>query len=290
MVFIFTEIAFSTIFKAHYERSFFGVHQVSIRENGQFRVLTHGVTIHGAQRIANADGTLYEGPVKPLTYYHPQGLLAESLRLLPANPHGRDVGVVGLGAGAHACNGAAGDHWTYFEIDSRVAAIASDPRQFTFLSACAPNAKIVLGDARLTLADQPQAKFDYLLIDAFSSDSIPVHLLTKEALALYMSRLNEDGLLVFHISNKHLELQSIVAALAKDAGLAIKTSSITRSNATLEDATSAAAAVFARKPETLAAFTAEKGWITPETHGVAVWTDDYSNIPGAIWRKYVGVK
>jgi spermidine synthase len=288
VVFLFTDQALSTVFNVHHERSFFGVHEVSVREQGQFRVLTHGVTIHGAERIANADGSAYTGPIKPLTYYHPDGLLAESLKLTPAHAQGRDVGVVGLGAGAHACNGAKGDRWTYFEIDAVVAKIAKDPSQFKFLSTCAPDARIVLGDARLTLADEPAATFDYLLIDAFSSDSIPVHLLTKEALQLYVSRLKPDGLLVFHISNKHLELKSVVAALAADAGLAVKTNAITRANTTFEDVTSAAAAVFARRPEQLDAFTAARGWNPPDAQGTALWTDDYSNIPGAIWRKYVG--
>jgi spermidine synthase len=290
VVFLFSEAAIATVFNIHHERSFFGVHEVSIRESGQFRVLTHGVTIHGAQRITNADGTPYTGPVTPLTYYHPDGLLAETLHKLPANAAGRDVGVVGLGAGAHACNGAAGDRWTVFEIDAAVARIASDPRQFTFLSTCAPQARIVLGDARLTLADEPPATFDYLLIDAFSSDSIPVHLLTREALSVYLSRLKPDGLLAFHISNKHMELQSVVAALAKDAGLAVKTSAMVRENRTFDQATSSTAAVFARTPQALDRFTAERGWKEPDARGTALWTDDYSNIPGAIWRKYVGGK
>jgi hypothetical protein len=288
VVFLFTESALGTVFNIHHERSFFGVHEVSIRENGQFRVLTHGVTIHGAQRIANPDGTLYAGPVKPLTYYHPDGLLAETLHLLPENAVGRDIGVVGLGSGAHACNGSAGDRWTFFEIDAVVARIAADSKQFTFLSTCAPDAKIVLGDARLTLANQPIAKFDYLLIDAFSSDSIPAHLLTREALQVYMAHLKPDGLLAFHISNKHLELQSVVAALAEDAGLAIKTNTMLRKNASFEEATPSTAAIFARKTAELERFTAERGWRVPVSHGTTLWTDDYSNIPGAIWRKYMG--
>ncbi len=254
-VFLFTESALNTVFNIHHERSFFGVHEVSVRENGQFRVLTHGVTVHGAQRIANADGTPYTGPVKPLAYYHPDGLLAETLRLLSPNTAGREIGIVGLGPGAQACNGSLGDRWTFFEIDAVVARIASDPKQFSFLSTCAPNAAIVLGDARLTLTDQPSAKFDYLLIDAFSSDSIPVHLLTKGALEIYMSRLKPNGLLVFHISNKHMELQSVVGKLAQDAGLAAKTNALVHNHKTFDELTSSTVAVLAHSPAELDRFT-----------------------------------
>ena len=123
--------------------------------NGQFRVLAHGTTLHGAIRIKNPDGSKYAGAVTPLTYYHPKGVLAQTLQLLPPLTNGRDLAVVGLGTGAHACNGVNDDRWTYFEIDPVVIKIAKDPEQFGFLSTCAPSAKIILGDARLTLAEQP---------------------------------------------------------------------------------------------------------------------------------------
>ncbi len=286
-LFIFSEATFANIFNAHFDRSFFGVHQLSLRENDQFRVLTHGLTIHGAQRVANADGTPYTGPVKPLTYYHPDGLLAQTLRLTPPKSGGRNVGVVGLGSGAHSCNGQPGDKWQYFEIDPVVERIARDTANFTFLSTCAPDAKVTIGDARLTLADEPHGKLDYLLIDAFSSDAIPVHLLTREALQLYMDKLAPDGLLAVHISNQHMELETVVAALADDGGYALKVNKIASSGRTLEEPTAAVAAVFAKQPETLIPFSEEGGWARPSATATAVWTDDYSNIPGAIWRKYM---
>ncbi|HLA02325.1 MAG TPA: class I SAM-dependent methyltransferase, partial [Aestuariivirga sp.] len=127
---------------------------------------------------------------------------------------------------------------------------------------------------------------DYLLVDAFSSDTIPIHLMPREAIALYMSRLREDGLLAIHISNRHLELGSVVASLAKDAGLSVKLRNLVIKPTSLGDAVPSSAAVFARRPETLAAFTEEGGWKQPATNNVPVWTDDYSNILGAIWRKY----
>jgi spermidine synthase len=220
-----------------------------------------------------------------LTYYHPQGVLAETLHLLPANSAGRDIAIVGLGAGAQACNGQPTDRFTYFEIDGLVEKIARDPKLFTFMEKCSPDAKVVLGDARLTLADQPKT-YDYLLLDAFSSDSIPVHLLTREAFKLYASRLNENGLLVLHISNRHMELESVVAALAKDAGLAIKGRILDNNSTALADPYPSSVMVLAKSPDTLNDFTAGRGWTPPATHDVSVWTDDYSNIPAAIWRKY----
>ncbi len=276
----------ASLLNTSYERSFFGVHKIYLRDNGQFRALSHGTTLHGAIRISNPDGSKYTGPTTPLAYYHPQGVLAQTLQLLPPQIIGRDIAVVGLGAGAHSCNGMTRDHWTYFEIDPVVIKIARDPDQFGFLSHCAPTAKIILGDARLTLAEQPASTFDYLLIDAFSSDTIPIHLLTREAIALYVSRLKSDGILVIHISNRHLELQSVVAALARDANLAIKTRIQITKSSSLADPNSSEAAIFARDPETLARYTEELGWKLPPNSNVSVWTDDYSNILGAIWRKY----
>lgn len=280
------ELSPAAILNKTYERSFFGVHKIALEDHGQFRTLSHGTTIHGAVRVRNPDGSAYTGPVSPLTYYHPKGVLAQTLQLLPAHAGGRDIAVVGLGPGAQSCNGAKDDRWTYFEIDPIVIRIAQDRQQFGFLANCAPTAKIVLGDARLTLAEQPASVFDYLLIDAFSSDTIPIHLLTREALALYISRLRDDGLLAIHISNRHLELQSVVSALARDAGLAIKTRTLSTRPVTLADPVPSTVAIFARKPETLAAFKEEIGWKQPAGNDVSVWSDDYSNILGALWRKY----
>lgn len=276
-----------TIFGSSFQRSFFGVYRISLNENGQFRVLSNGTTVHGAMRVANADGSPFQGPVMPLTYYHPGGVLAETLRLLPKNPAGRDIAIVGLGAGAQPCNGEASDRVTYFEIDGRVEKIARDPKLFNFIEKCSPTAKIILGDVRLTLAEQPKT-YDYLLLDAFSSDSIPVHLMTREALKLYGSRLNDNGLLVLHISNRHMELESVVAALAKDAGLAIKGKILANNSVALADPYPSSVMVLAKSPETLAAFTSQNGWNEPASRGVSVWTDDYSNIPAAIWRKFMG--
>ncbi len=287
IVFILLAFKFGSVYGTEFARSFYGVYRISINDKGQFRVLTHGTTIHGAMRIRNPDGTPYTGKAEALTYYHPEGSISKTLRLLPANPAGRDVAVVGLGTGGQACNGAPGDRFTFFEIDALVAKIAKDPTKFRFLSECAPDAQIILGDARLTLAHQQGVTYDYLLLDAFSSDSIPVHLLTREAIALYLERLRENGLLVIHISNRNMELQSVTAALAKDAGLFIKAVNIDKATGKFGDRFPASVVVLARRPELLNAFNPENGWNPPRNSDVAVWTDDYSNIPAAIWRSYV---
>lgn len=272
-----------------YERSFYGVHKVQTQEGGQFRILSHGTTVHGAIRVRNADGTPATGRPKPLTYYHPQSPIADSLRATPERPQGRRLGVVGLGAGAHSCNGADADHWTYFEIDPLVVKIAQDRNLFRFLADCAPNTRIALGDARLTLAKEPAATFDNLLIDAFSSDSIPVHLLTREAVALYVERLAPGGLLALHISNRHLELESVVAALARDLGLAARIRKLEGGKrTTYEDPVGSVVVTLAREEASLAPLDRLEGWRRLTDRKVEPWTDDFSNIVTAIWRRYAG--
>ncbi|MCZ8182137.1 MAG: fused MFS/spermidine synthase [Beijerinckiaceae bacterium] len=289
ILFIALNVMQQVVNQREHERSFFGVHKLELRENGQLRILSHGTTVHGAMRIRNADGTPYTGRPKPLTYYHPEAPIAEGLRAVPPRPEGRRVGVVGLGAGAHACNGVETDRWTFFEIDASVVRIAKDPAQFRFLSECTPAARIVLGDARLTLAHEPKAAFDSLLIDAFSSDSIPTHLLTREALALYLDRLAEDGVLTLHISNRHLELESVVAALARDAGaVALYKADPGEGRPTLEARIPSMVVVMAKSAAPLKPFEALEGWRPIRDRGVAVWTDDFSNIVGALMRHYRG--
>ncbi len=272
-----------------YERSFFGVHKVETQEAGQFRILSHGTTVHGAIRIKNADGTPVTGRPKPLTYYHPQSPIADSLRATPERPEGRRLAVVGLGAGAHSCNGTDADHWTYFEIDPLVVKIAQDRTLFRFLSDCAPKTRIVLGDARLTMAKEPKTAFDNLLIDAFSSDSIPVHLLTREAMALYLEKLAPGGLLALHISNRHLELESVVAALARDLSIHARIKNLTGGKgSSYDDPVGSVVVTLAREEASLAPLDKMEGWRPLTDRKVVPWTDDFSNIVTALWRRYVG--
>src|SRR5262249_8277296 len=129
------------------------------------------------------------------------------------------LAVVGLGTGSTACLTEAGDSLTYYEIDPAVVRIAKDPNQFTFVSSCAPNANIVVGDARLTLADAEDGQYDIIVVDAFTSDAIPVHLVTREAMALYLKKIAPHGMILMHVSNRHMELASVVAGIAHANGL-----------------------------------------------------------------------
>jgi SAM-dependent methyltransferase len=193
-------------------RSYFGVYGVADR-SGSERILFHGTTLHGIQN--RTPGRERD----PTSYYAPESGVGLALRQAPAlfGPKAR-IDVVGLGAGTLACYVRPGQSWRFYEIDPAMAAIARNPADFTFLSRCQPHADIVIGDARMTLARQSAAGADLLVIDAFSSDAIPMHLLTREALAIYGRRLAPDGLLLIHISNRYLDLRPVLAAGASEGG------------------------------------------------------------------------
>jgi hypothetical protein len=193
----------------HVTRSFFGIHRVATDEKGKFRYLFHGRTVHGIQALDSEGGKI------PLGYYHPEGPLGGVF----ASRGGGPVAAVGLGAGAVAAYGKAGQEFVFYEIDPAVKAIASDPRYFSYLSHSKADESIVTGDARLKLGTAPDAHYDLIVLDAYGSDSVPVHLLTREALQLYLRKLAPGGMIAFHISNLHLDLRPVVAALAADAGL-----------------------------------------------------------------------
>lgn len=270
------------------ERSFFGVSRVIDSPDGRHRLLIHGSTIHGGQKLRDDKGAKL-ARAEPIMYYHANGPMARGFDLVRSGKPGikLNAGVVGLGAGSLACALLPGETLTYFEIDPVVVSIARDPKHFTFLSGCAPHTKTVLGDARLTLAKQPAGTFDYLVVDAFSSDAVPVHLLTQEALNLYLSRIAADGLIAFHISNRHMELESVVAAtvakipgvhmaavLQKDAKRSIDNHPshvvyLSRNRATIEQAM--------RLP----------GARAVDARQTAAWSDNYADILSAIWRRYV---
>jgi len=189
-------------------RSYFGAYAVEDIEGQQMRQLTHGTTIHGSQWLAPGRRT------EPTSYYGRSAGIGAAL--IQAVPDAR-VGVVGLGAGTLACYRKPRQAWTFFEIDPQIAEY-SRRGVFTFLQDCAPQAPVVIGDARLELAAQPTGAFDVLAIDAFSSDSIPLHLMTREAFATYGRAVAKDGLLLVHISNRFIDLAPMVAAQAAQAG------------------------------------------------------------------------
>lgn len=191
-------------------RSYFGIYQVSERRDGSARVLTHGTTLHGIQNLRGQE-------TEPTSYYARRsgvGLAFANASAL----YGADarLGVIGLGSGTLSCYAEPGQRWTFYEIDPAMAEVART--RFTFLNQCKPDARIVLGDARLTLAQAPPNSLDLLAVDAFSSDAVPTHLLTREALAVYGRAVQPSGIILFHISNRYLDLRPVIADLAADGG------------------------------------------------------------------------
>jgi hypothetical protein len=271
-------------------RSFFGVLKLRPSKDGHFLTLDHGTTLHGAMRLKNDDGTPAEGRPEPTTYYAFEGAIGSAIASVRAAQGGllSKVAAVGLGSGSLSCHVQPGESWTFFEIDPAVVRIAREGR-FRFMRDCAPDVPVVLGDARLTLADQPAGNA-LIVIDAFSSDAIPTHLITKEAIALYLSRLSPDGAVVFHISNRHLDLRRILARAAAEHGL-VAYMKFHKTEEPLERRyrTSSLVMALAREPSHLGRIAGPNGWrrIEPDMSR-RPWTDDFSNILEAVidlnWR------
>lgn len=190
-------------------RSFYGVYTVRTDPVTGAHLLFHGTTVHGVQ------ATTPELRTEPVAYYSRRGP-AGSLFRPETLDDAASVGIVGLGTGALACYGREGQDWTFYEIDPLVVRLARDTRYFHYLSECGEAARITLGDARLSLREERGRAYDLLVLDAFSSDAIPAHLLTREALELYLGRIRPDGLLAFHISNRYMDLEPLLAALLDD--------------------------------------------------------------------------
>src|SRR5260370_143671 len=186
-------------------RSFFGVAKITDTADGQFRLLQHGTTLHGGQRIREANGRLAAIDPPALRLYSLDGsAISETFTAVRARPD-RPIrfAVIGLGAGSLACRAAPDDTVHYYEIDPAIIRIARDPYLFSFLWVCRSDMPIILGDARLTLAEAPDGAYDLIIVDAFSSDAIPIHLLTREAMAMYLKKLSPHGLLAIHCTNRH---------------------------------------------------------------------------------------
>ncbi len=279
----------SDIHRGKAQRSYFGVYRVYQSEDAQFNLLTHGTTLHGAQRIRDAFGQLV-ADTTPATYYHQNSPMAHTIRVMRerVSAAGRKgmgrYGIVGLGAGSLACYANPGEQWRFFEIDQVIVDIAKS-KQFTYIVNCMPKLDVVLGDARLTLAKEPDQSFDLLIIDAFSSDAVPVHLMTKEALELYRDKLRPGGLAVLHISNRYLDLDSVLAStepLVSDfQGVLLSDNSTDGSYGQ----TPSTVAIFAREAETLKAFKNLHIVTDFEPGVVRPWTDDASDILGPFLSK-----
>lgn len=281
------ELAFPRIEQV---RSFFGVHRVVEDNTGRFRLLLHGTTLHGAERVRNADGTPVTGRPEPTTYYYFGGPIGEAIAASRASQGRLDrVAAVGLGTGSLACHRHDGEVWTFFELDPQVVRIARDPTLFRFLSTCGADMRVVLGDARLTLTASPD-RYDLIVLDAFSSDTIPVHLLTREAFAGYLSHLTAHGVIVLHISNQHTSLWRPAAAIGSAERLVAYGKGLLPADTVDEELrVPAEVVVFARDARDLGDLPGRPGWqrLDPDS-GVAPWTDDYADVLGAILDRMLG--
>jgi hypothetical protein len=267
-------------------RSFFGVHKIVVTPNGQYHVLMHGTTIHGAEKFQNDDGTPVTGRPEAITYYHQDGGIGQAISAIRERKGGPlRVAVIGLGSGTLTCASEPGEDWKFFEIDQSMVDTARDPRYFTFIQSCEPDLKPVIGDARLTFAKEPDGIYDLIIVDAYSSDAIPIHLATEEAMEIYKQKLAPQGAVVMHVSNRHLELSSVVVGIAdaNDLKSWVYSEDSGRDN---EYIFSTSVVVSAREEADVGALASSDKWtLTEAEDNQRVWTDDYSNVLGAVWRR-----
>jgi hypothetical protein len=267
-------------------RSFFGVHKIVVTPNGQYHVLMHGTTIHGAQKFKNDDGTPVTGRPEPISYYHKDGGIGQAITAIRERKGGPiRVAVIGLGSGTLACASEPGETWKFFEIDQSMVDTARDPKYFTYIRDCEPDLKPVMGDARLTFAREPDGIYDLIIVDAYSSDAIPIHLATEEAMAIYKAKLAPQGAVLMHVSNRHLELASVVVGIAEANDLKSWVFS-EDSNRDNEYIFATEVVVSAREEADVGKLASSDQWaLTEADENQRVWTDDYSNVLGAVYRR-----
>jgi spermidine synthase len=270
-------------------RSFFGVAKITESSDGQFRLLQHGTTLHGGERIRDLDGRpAATDPPELLLYYWDGSAIDQTFDAVRARLD-RPIryAVIGLGSGSLACKAGPADLVHYYEIDPKIIDIARDPNLFTFLAACRADVPIILGDARLTLEEAPDGAYDLIVVDAFSSDAIPIHLLTREAMAIYLKKLSPHGLVVMHVSNRHLELASVVAGIAAANGALARVDDSADIDETANPYKySGTVVAVARSEEDFGPLASSPDWQRQEPDPRQwLWTDDYSNVIASVLRK-----
>jgi len=255
-------------------RTFFGIYRVRMDDRRHFRFMFHGSTLHGMQ------STLPARRHEALSYYYRTGPIGQVFDEVPIASQTSDVAVVGLGVGSLATYARPGQHWTFYEIDPEVEHIARNAEYFTYLEDCGPTCVVTIGDARLSMARARPQQYGLIVLDAFSSDAIPIHLLTGEAMSLYASRLAPGGVIAFHISNLHLSLSPVLARVADDQGLAALVQGEPPNAGSLSLGKFPSQwMVVARDPRDFGSLAADRRWQRPEvTASTPLWTDDFSNI------------
>ena len=257
------------------ERSFFGVNRVLYNQKENYHSLFHGTTLHGKQSLDR------DRRNEPLTYFYKTGPIGQVFQSFNASHPSAHVGVLGLGIGTLVSYGKPEQDWTFYEIDPSVKKLASDPQYFTFLKDAKSPFSIILGDGRLSIKNAPQNYYDLLIMDAFSSDSIPTHLVTKEAIQLYLEKLNQTGLLAINISNRHINLEPVLGALAKNLDLSTLIQlelNISPSEKALGKSPSHWV-ILAKNPSNFRELVNDPRWqAIAESSPDFLWTDDFSNI------------
>lgn len=256
------------------QRNFFGTLRVTPSSDGRFTLFYHGTTLHGAQRRTP------DGSAEPLTYFHKDSPLGQMFAALKDQPP-RQVAVFGLGVGTIAAYNRIGDRMTFYEIDPDVEAVARHTEWFRYLKEAAGDVSVVVGDARIALKNAPDQRYDLLIQDAFSSDMIPLHLLTTEAFELYLEKLEPNGLLTFNITNRHINLEPLFAELFHAyhiTGLVWRDFQTNR-ELDAEYRYPSAWVIASRSQSALAPFSADARWRPLQRRpGMRLWTDDYSNL------------
>ncbi|MBS0385305.1 MAG: fused MFS/spermidine synthase [Proteobacteria bacterium] len=277
------------------ERSFFGVLRTRVIDDSSdprapaLRILMHGTTIHGAQLAAPGFSRM------PLTYYNPHTALGDAIVAGLATRENSSLALIGLGAGSTACLMRPSDRLTIFEIDPNVVRLSAMPGgDFTYVPECQPHADIRLGDARLQIANEPDNSYNVIVVDAFTSDAIPAHLLTREALALYLRKATPDGIVILHLSNRNLALVSEAARVARDLHVPALYRLSDRVNMPYTGVFGglpASVMIVARDARTLSHLRLQgSDWrLFPAPPG-AGWTDDYINMARALWEGLDGAE
>jgi hypothetical protein len=264
----------------HRERTFFGVYQIEMDGEQHLRTLMNGTTMHGVQSQYPDERN------EPLSYYGRTGPIGQVFDLFADRLAGGRIAVVGLGTGTLAAYARDGERWTFYEIDPAIARISGNRRYFTHLPGCGDRCRVVLGDARISLARVGSRSYALIVLDAFSSDAIPVHLITREALALYVDKLADHGVVAFHVSNRHLELRPVLGRLARDLGL----TAYTQTQDVADDESDRGLAgsdwvVIARTVGDLEPIKASGHWSELDGNSGPDWTDDFSNILAVLsWK------
>ena len=271
-----TESPFGRV--AYAARTFFGVNRVRVDEAHGYRFIFHGTTLHGMQSLDPARSQ------EPTSYYHRSGPIGQVFAGVPQTASAPNVAVIGLGVGTLAAYRSPAQNWTYYEIDPLIERIARNDEYFTYLRTCGEHCTVVTGDGRISLARAEPGKYGVIVLDAFSSDAVPMHLLTREAMALYLSKLAPGGVIAFNISNWHLTFNEVLARVAADAGLVAlwQREPADAGSLTLGKFPSEWFVV-ARDRRDFGRLNEDPRWKVPRPSAdTLLWTDDFSNILSVI--------